>query len=40
MVQLTTSGSIATNVSGLCEGGEIEAEIFNPPLNLNRSTND
>lgn len=24
----------------LCDGGEIEAEMFNPPLNLNRSTND
>jgi hypothetical protein len=28
------------NVLRLCDGGGIEAKIFIPPLNLNRSTND
>jgi len=31
---------MAYNGSRLCDGGEIEAEMFNPPPNLNRSTND
>lgn len=32
--------SITANGSRLCDGGEIEAENFSPPLNLNKSTND
>jgi len=31
---------IEHNVKRLCDGGEIEAEIFRPPLNFNRNTND
>jgi len=32
--------SIGANGKRLCDCGGIEAEIFSPPLNLNRSTND
>ena len=31
--------SLATNVSGLCDGGAIEAQIFNFAQKLNRRNN-
>ena len=33
-------GKLAYSDPRLCVGGEIEAEMFKPPLNLNRITND